>query len=76
MCERQIKRPLVTPMPSNDNDPKSVESLMTWTQPGFRPGILSIALERAEHVRLDFVAAGVLTIQGWRSRAQDFSALC
>jgi len=67
MCKRQIQRRSVTPTPSNDNNPKSVERLMTWTQPGLQSGILSVALERAERVRLDFVAGGVLTIQGQRS---------
>jgi hypothetical protein len=43
---------------------------MTWKQPGFQSGILSAALERAERVRLDFVAGGVLTIQGQRSQIQ------
>jgi hypothetical protein len=47
---------------------------MTWKQPGFQSGILSAALERAERVRLDFVAGGVLTIQGQRSQIQDSSA--
>jgi hypothetical protein len=75
MCKRQIKRQSVTPTPSNDNNPKSVERLITWEQPGFRSGILSVALERAEHVRLDFVAGGVLTIQGQRSPVQSFSTL-
>lgn len=74
MCKRQIKRRSVTPTPSNDNNPKSVERLTTRKQPGFQSGILSVALERAERVRLDLVAGGVLTIQGQRSRIQDSSA--
>lgn len=74
MCKRQFKRRSVTPTPSNDNNPKSVERLLTWKQPGFQSGILSVALERAERVRLDLVAGGVLMIQGQRSRIQDSSA--
>jgi hypothetical protein len=41
---------------------------MTSKQPGFRSGILLVALEQAECVRLDFVAGGVLTIQGQKER--------
>lgn len=68
MCKRQIDKRPIAPKPSNDNNPKSVERLMTWKQSGFRSGILSIALERMELVRLDFVAGGVLTIQGQKER--------
>ena len=75
MCKRQIDKRPIAPKSSNDNNPKSVERLITWEQPGFRSGILSVALERTEHVRLDFVAGGVLTIQGQRSLVRNFSAL-
>ena len=74
MCKRQIKRRSVTPTPSNDNNPKSGERLMTWEQSGFRSGILSVVLKRAERVKLNFVAGGVLTIQGRRSQIQGSSA--
>ena len=74
MCKRQIDKQPVTPRPSNDNNPKAVERLMTPQQIDLRSGILSVALERAERVRLNFVAGGVLTIQGQRSRIQDSSA--
>jgi hypothetical protein len=68
MCKRQIDQRPIAPKPSNDNNPKSVERLMTWKQPGFQTGILSVALERTDRVRLDFVAGGVLTIQGQKER--------
>jgi hypothetical protein len=35
----------------------------------YRSGILAAVLERTERVRLDVLAAGVMTIQGQRSRA-------
>jgi hypothetical protein len=74
MCKRQIDKRPIAPKPSNDNKPTPAERLMTWKQPGFQFGILSVALERADRVRLDFLAGGVLTIQGQRSQIQDSSA--
>jgi hypothetical protein len=41
---------------------------MTSRRTNRRSGILSIALERAERGRLDFVASGVMTIQGQKER--------
>jgi hypothetical protein len=68
MCKRRIDKRLIAPKPSNDNNPKPAERLMTSRRTGLRSGILSVALERTERVRLDFVAGGVLTIQGQKER--------
>ena len=68
MCKRQIDKRPIAPKPSNDNKPRPAGGLITSRQPGLRSGILSVALERAERVRLDFVASGVLTIQGQKER--------
>jgi hypothetical protein len=69
MCKRQIDRRTTPPAPSNDNNPKPAERLMNRRRPGLRSGILSIVLERTERVKLDFLANGVLQIQGPRSYA-------
>jgi len=74
MCKRQIDKRPIAPKPSNDNIPTPAERRMNSMQPGLHSGILSVALERTERFRLDFVAGGVLTIQGQRSRARDSSA--
>lgn len=74
MCKRQIDKRPIAPKPSNDNIPTPAERLQTLGRLGLRSGILSVALERTERVRLDFVAGTVLTIQGQRSRVQDSSA--
>jgi hypothetical protein len=36
----------------------------------YRAGILAAALQRTEHVRLDVLAAGVMTIQGQYPRLE------
>ena len=70
MCKRQIDRRPTPPTPSNDNGPKVVPG-PTGGKPAFlNLGILSVVLERTDRVRLDFVADGVLTIQGQRPPAQ------
>jgi hypothetical protein len=74
MCKRQIDKGPIAPKPSNDNIPTPAERLMISMQTGLHSGIFSVALERTERFRLDFVAGGVLIIQGQRSRAQDSSA--
>ena len=68
MCKRQIDQRPIAPKPSNDNIPTPAERLETLGLPGLRSGILSVALERTDRVRLDFVAGGVLTIQGQKER--------
>jgi hypothetical protein len=74
MCKRQIDQRPIAPKPLNDNIPTPAERLKTLGLPSLRPGILSVVLERTDRVRLDFVAGGVLTIQGQRSQIQDSSA--
>ena len=74
MCKRQIDKGPIAPKPSNDNIPTPAERLIISMQPALHSGILSVALERTECFRLDFVVGGVLTIQRQRSRAQDSSA--
>ena len=64
MGKRQIDKRPIAPKPSNDNNPKPAGCLMTPRGIGLRSGILAVVLERTERVRLDFVAGGVLTIQG------------
>ncbi len=70
MCKRQIDRRQTPPAPSNDNGPRVVPG-PTGQRPAFlQPGILSVVLERTDRVRLDFVADGVVTIQGQGARAE------
>ena len=68
MCKRRIDKRPIAPKPSNDNNPKPAGCLMTSRRTGLHSGILAVALERTERVRLDFVAGGVLTIQGRKER--------
>jgi hypothetical protein len=64
MCKRQIDRRTTPPAPSNDNGPRVVTG-PTGGKPAFlKSGILSVILERTDCVRLDFLADGVLKIQG------------
>lgn len=66
MCKRQIDWRQTPPAPSNDNGPRVVPG-PTGQEPAFlKPGILSVVLERTDRVMLDFVADGVVTIQGKR----------
>ena len=74
MCKRQIDRRQTPPAPSNDNGPRVVPG-PTGQKPAFlKPGILAVVLERTDRVRLDFVAGGVLKIQGTRLRTNGSSA--
>lgn len=74
MCKRQIDRRVTPPAPSNDNGPRAVTG-PTDGKPAFlRSGILSVVLERTNCVRLNFVADGVLTIQGQGAFNQASSA--
>ena len=75
MCKRQIDQRPNAPEPSNDNNPTPAERLETLGLPGLRSGILSVALERTDRVRLDFVAGGVLTIQGQKTPRNQANAL-
>ena len=64
MCKRQIDSRQTPPAPSNDNSPRGMLG-PTGQKPAFlTPGILSVVLERTDRVRMDFVADGVLRIQG------------
>lgn len=65
MCKRQINKRPVAPKPSNDNLPKPAAERRL----SFRSGILPVVLERTDRIRLDFVADGVVTIQGQRLQA-------
>jgi hypothetical protein len=66
MCKRQIDRRPTPPAPSNDNEPRVITRLMLARPVSYRTGIMAAVLERAERVRLDVLAAGVVTIQGAR----------
>ena len=66
MCQRQNTGRLVPLRPSNDNLARSAARVMASNRSEPRLGILAIVLERVESVRLDFVADGVLKIQGQR----------
>jgi hypothetical protein len=69
MCKRQINKQPVAPKPSNDNLPKPAARLSAERRLSFRSGILPVVLERTDRIRLDFVADGVVTIQGQRLQA-------
>jgi hypothetical protein len=69
MCQRQIDRRSTPPKPCNDNQPRTITRLTPRRPIAYRTGILAAVLERTERVRLDVLAAGVVTIQGQRSRA-------
>ncbi|SCY99917.1 hypothetical protein SAMN02927923_03310 [Microvirga guangxiensis] len=64
MCKRRQTRLPVPPPPSNDNFPKPAGRAVALEPPLSRLEILSVVLERADRIRLDFVARGVLKIQG------------
>jgi hypothetical protein len=66
MCKRQINKRPVAPKPSNDNLLKPATRLSAERRLSFRSGILPVVLERTDRIRLDFVAGGVVTIQGQR----------
>jgi hypothetical protein len=69
MCQRQIDRRSTPPKPCNDNQPRTITRLTPRRPIAYRTGILAAVLERTERVRLDVLAAGVVTIQGQRSKA-------
>jgi hypothetical protein len=69
MCQRQIDRRSTPPKPCNDNQLRTITRLTPRRPIAYRTGILAAVLERTERVRLDVLAAGVVTIQGQRSRA-------
>jgi hypothetical protein len=66
MCQRQIDRRSTPPKPCNDNQPRTITRLTPSRPIAYRTGILAAVLERTERVRLDVLAAGVVTIQGQR----------
>ncbi|EIM30358.1 hypothetical protein MicloDRAFT_00009080 [Microvirga lotononidis] len=66
MCKRQIRKTPAPPKPCNDNEPRTVSFLAPRRQIAYRTGILAVALERTERVRLDVLTAGVMTIQGYK----------
>jgi hypothetical protein len=70
MCKRQIRKKPAPPKPCNDNEPRAISSLVPRRPIAYRAGILAAALERTERVRLDVLAAGVLTIQGQYPRSK------
>lgn len=67
MCKRQIRKRPTPPKPSNDNEPRAIWPTMPRQPIAYRTGILAAALERTERVRLDVLAAGVMTIQGHKA---------
>jgi hypothetical protein len=75
MCKRQIDRRPAPPAPSNDNEPKIVTGPTGRRPASLKPGILSVILERSERVRLDFMADGVLRIQGQGAALKGTDAL-
>ena len=70
MCKRQIERRPTPPKPCNDNEPRLIARLILTRPVSYRTGIMAAVLERAERVRLDVLAAGVVKIQGQRLQAQ------
>ncbi len=70
MCKRQIERRPAPPKPCNDNEPRSIRPFVPRRPIAYRTGILAAALERTERVRLDVLAAGVVTIQGQYPRSK------
>lgn len=74
MCKRQIDRRPTPPAPSNDNGPRVVPGPIGGNPAFLKSRILSVVLERTDRVRLDFLADGVLTIQGQGAVIQAGSA--
>ncbi len=68
MCKRQVERRPAPPKPCNDNEPRGYKPFVPRRPIAYRTGILAAALERTERVRLDVLAAGVVTIQGQGAR--------
>ena len=68
MCKRQINKRPAVPKPSNDNVPRPAARFTDERQISLKSGILPAVLERTDRVRLDFVADGVLRIQGQSQR--------
>src|SRR4051794_4479608 len=70
MCKRQIRTRLAPPKPCNDNERGAIWPSMSRLPIAYRMGILAAALERTECIRLDVLAAGVVTIQGQYPRSK------
>lgn len=64
MHSREFVKVRPVPVSSNDNTPATDFSYLLLRTPRRFSGILSIAVARSDHVKLDFLANGVMKIQG------------